>query len=93
MITSLVWFQLAYLWGDHADELCVGVLPVFIHIICCPGDLLEITGSLVNEGIQPGVLQHLPGLVLQELQLVSNDLQLTPSSGPGELVRCLDMRC
>ena len=93
MITSLVWFQLAYLWVDHADELCVGVLPVLIHIICCPRDLLEITGSLVNEGIQPGVLQHLPGLVLQVLQLVSNDLQLAPRGGSGKLVGCLDMRC
>ena len=39
------------------------------YVVCLPRDFLEVAGSLVEQGIEPRVLQHLLGLLLQKPHL------------------------
>merc|ERR1719490_525880 len=78
------------LGGDHAQHLLVWVRPLLVHIVSLSRHFLEVTGSFVQQGVEPGILKDLPCLLLQKPYLFSNDCELASRGGSGELVGLLD---
>merc|ERR1719239_471002 len=61
---------------NHAQHLLIRIGPLLVHIVGLSRHFLEVAGSLMEQGVQPGILEHLPGLLLQKPHLFSDDCEL-----------------